>query len=96
MTEDSTWLRELRKAAERFADPGSRGVHQAVSDLLAVAEAASELSSEYRHLHPTVPWVVLAEMGRVLRRAGEEADPVSLELTLRREMPELRQRLLEL
>jgi uncharacterized protein with HEPN domain len=96
MTDDSTQLQRLRSAVERLSAPGGRGVRSDLDDLVEIAEAAERLTPSFRHLHPSIPWLVLAEMRRVIVRAGDAVDTRTVAVTLDREIPELRARLRDL
>jgi uncharacterized protein with HEPN domain len=70
---------------------GAAAAH--IADLAAIADAATALSPEFRRRHPSIPWIVLVEMGPVIRRAGQDLDLHMLETTLQIDIPELDRRL---
>ena len=89
MIDDSAQIEKLRRAADRLSSPGERGMRHHRDDLLVIADAAADLSGEGRRLFPSSPWIVLIEMGRGIRRAGDDVDPRSVAATLERDIPEL-------
>lgn len=93
MTDDSTQLERLRNAVDRLCLAGDGDASHAHDDLMEVAAAAGNLSPAFRRRYPSIPWMVLAEIGRVIDRAGDELNARSLTVTLEREIPELRARL---
>jgi uncharacterized protein with HEPN domain len=96
MTDDSTQMERLRNAVESLSRPGERDLRTTLDQLLTIADAAAHLSPTFRRLNPTIPWIVLAEVGRVILRAGDAVDPRSVAVTIQRDLPELRSRLRDL
>jgi uncharacterized protein with HEPN domain len=96
MNDDAELLHSLRAAADRLSSGGAPDVPDSLNDLLTIADAAEALSPRFRRRHPDVPWMVLAELGRVVRRAGSGLDRPMLAVTIERDLPELAQRLADL
>lgn len=96
MTDDSTQVERLRNTVERLSEPGDRGLRSTMDDLMEIAQAAVHLTPQFRRLHPSIPWVVLAEMGQVIARAGDAIDARTVAVTLDRDILELRARLRDL
>lgn len=93
MIDDGTAQFQIHSAVSRLTEEGERRRRDVVNDLLQIAEAAENLSLSFRRLHPSVPWAVLAEMGRVIRRAGDDIDENLVAVTVRRDVPELSRRM---
>lgn len=101
MIDDAHSLDVLRRSLEALAVADSAALARRVPDdvirvLLAVADAAGDLSTDYRRAHREVPWAVLAEMGTVIRRTGPDLDPRTVANMLADDVPELRSRLARL
>lgn len=101
MTDDTHPFEVLRRSLEALAVADSAALARGVPDdviraLLAVADAAGDLSTDYRQAHREMPWAVLTEMGTVIRRAGADLDPRTVANMLTDDVPELRSRVARL
>lgn len=94
--QDRLLLESLREAVERLQGLSAEDMLKVRECLAEIAGAAGELSAELRRGRPSIPWLVLAEMGEVIRREGEDLDPDEVSATLGQEIPELQRRLVGL
>jgi uncharacterized protein with HEPN domain len=93
MNNDTELIQTLHSAAGRLLSRADGEIGTTVSCLLTIADAAGAISPQFRRCHPDIPWSVLAEMGAVLHRAGDDLNPHEVAATMQRDIPELHRRL---